>query len=40
MIMNKYNNINNCFITIIIAIAVLWIIYFFTPYNNFYFYNK
>jgi hypothetical protein len=39
MITNKYNNINTSFITIILAIAIIWFIYYFTPHNNFYFYN-
>ena len=39
MIINKYTKINTCFITIIMSIAIIWLIYYFTPYNNFYFYN-
>jgi hypothetical protein len=39
MIINKYNNINISFITIILAFAIIWLIYYFTPQNNFIFYN-
>lgn len=39
MIINKKYNINNYFLTIILAFSIVWIIYFFTPNNNYYFYS-
>ena len=39
MITNKYKDINCCFITIIFSLAIVWLIYYFTPHNNFYFYS-
>lgn len=39
MIINKYCKINTFFITIILSLAIVWLIYSFTPHNNFYFYN-
>jgi hypothetical protein len=40
MIIKNYNDIYDSFLTIIIGISIVWLVYYFTPINNFIFYNK
>jgi hypothetical protein len=40
MINNNYNIIYEYFLTIIIGLSIVWLVYYFTPINNFIFYNQ
>jgi hypothetical protein len=40
MINKNYNIICDCFLTIIIGFSIVWLVYYFTPINNFIFYNQ
>ena len=39
MINKNYDSIYDSFLTIIIGISIVWLVYYFTPINNFIFYN-